>query len=93
MTPLHFSTAVYTYRESFKNHPLRGIKRRVDAVLETLSPLFEELSTDMGRDSIPPEQLLKARFDRPLHGAQRATFDGAARLQLPVSLVCGAQHR
>lgn len=42
-------------------HPLRGIKRRVDAVLQTLSPLFEELYEALGRPSIPPEQLLKAR--------------------------------
>src|SRR5438876_12209370 len=42
-------------------HPLRAIKRRVDQVLEKLSPLFDQLYADDGRDSIPPEQLLKAR--------------------------------
>lgn len=39
------------------DHPRRAIKRQVDVVLKKLSPLFEEL----GRPSIPPEQLLKAR--------------------------------
>ena len=43
------------------DHPLRPIKRHVDAVLKKLSPLFDELYADEGRDSIPPEQLLKAR--------------------------------
>lgn len=43
------------------NHPLRAIKRHVDAVLQQLSPLFEELYEADGRPSIPPEQLLKAR--------------------------------
>ena len=43
------------------DHPLRAIKRRVDAVLQKLSPLFDELYEEMGRPSIPPEQLLKAR--------------------------------
>jgi transposase len=43
------------------DHPLRAIKRHVDAVLKKLSPLFDELYADDGRDSIPPEQLLKAR--------------------------------
>jgi transposase len=43
------------------NHPLRAIKRHVDAVLQKLSPLFDELYADQGRGSIPPEQLLKAR--------------------------------
>jgi transposase len=43
------------------DHPLRAIKRRVDAVLKRLSPLFDELYAKEGRPSIPPEQLLKAR--------------------------------
>ena len=43
------------------NHPLRAIKRHVDAVLQKLSPLFDELYAAEGRGSIPPEQLLKAR--------------------------------
>jgi transposase len=43
------------------SHPLRAIKRRVDAVLKKLSPLFDQLYADEGRPSIPPEQLLKAR--------------------------------
>lgn len=43
------------------DHPLRGIKRRVDLVLQKLSPLFDELYEELGRPSIPPEQLLKAR--------------------------------
>jgi transposase len=42
-------------------HPLRAIKRHVDAVLKKLSPLFDELYANEGRPSIPPEQLLKAR--------------------------------
>ena len=42
-------------------HPLRGIKRRVDAVLQKLSPLFDELYAAEGCPSVPPEQLLKAR--------------------------------
>jgi transposase len=43
------------------DHPLRAIKRRVDAVLKKLSPLFAALYANEGRASIPPEQLLKAR--------------------------------
>ena len=43
------------------NHPLRAIKRRLDAVLQRLSPLFDALYEELGRPSIPPEQLLKAR--------------------------------
>jgi transposase len=43
------------------NHPLRPIKRHVDAVLKKLSPLFDDLYAEDGRASIPPEQLLKSR--------------------------------
>ena len=31
------------------NHPLRAIKRRADAVLQKLSPLFEKLYAEEGR--------------------------------------------
>ena len=51
-------------------HPLRAIKRRVDAVLQKLSPLFDDLYADDGRDSIPPEQLLKARLLMALYSVR-----------------------
>jgi len=44
-----------------QEHPLRAIKQHLDAVLKKLSPLFDELYAELGRASIPPEQLLKAR--------------------------------
>lgn len=43
------------------DHPLRAIKRHLDVVLKKLSPLFDDLYEELGRPSIPPEQLLKAR--------------------------------
>jgi transposase len=42
------------------DHPMRPIRRIVDAVLERLSPRFDAMYTDFGRPSIPPEQLLRA---------------------------------
>src|SRR5215213_3736027 len=51
-------------------HPLRAIKRRVDGVLEKLSPLFDQLYEDCGRPSIPPEQLLKARVLTALYSVR-----------------------
>jgi transposase len=51
-------------------HPLRAIKRRVDAVLQRLSPLFDELYAKEGRASIPPEQLLKARLLMALYSVR-----------------------
>jgi transposase len=52
------------------DHPLRGIKRRVDTVLQKLSPLFDEMYAEMGRGSIPPEQLLKARVLMALYSVR-----------------------
>lgn len=52
------------------DHPLRAIKRRVDAVLQKLSPLFDELYAQEGRASIPPEQLLKARVLMALYSVR-----------------------
>jgi transposase len=52
------------------DHPLRAIKRRVDAVLAKLSPLFDQLYAEEGRPSIPPEQLLKARVLSALYSVR-----------------------
>jgi len=51
-------------------HPLRAVKRRADAVLQKLSPLFEKLYSEEGRPSIPPEQLLKARVLTALYSVR-----------------------
>ncbi len=42
------------------DHPLRAIRRMVDEALHRLSPLFSELYAPAGRESIPPERLLRA---------------------------------
>jgi transposase len=52
------------------NHPLRAIKQHVDAVLQKLSALFDELYAQEGRPSIPPEQLLKARVLTALYSVR-----------------------
>lgn len=56
-----FLTVVHLNARVPADHPLRAIKRRVDQVLQKLSPLFDDLYADLGRASIPPEQLFKAR--------------------------------
>ena len=42
------------------DHPLRAIRQMTDQVLRELSPRFERMYSDIGRPSIPPEQLLRA---------------------------------
>jgi transposase len=42
------------------DHPLRRIWAMSQRVLEKLSPRFNELYSDLGRQSIPPERLLRA---------------------------------
>ena len=41
-------------------HPIRRIKPVVDAVLAELDPEFEAMYAETGRNSVPPEHLLKA---------------------------------
>jgi transposase len=50
-----------------KDHPLRRIKLLVDEVLRGLSPLLEEMYAQVGRPSIPPERLLKAKMLQALY--------------------------
>ena len=42
------------------DHPLRAIRLMTDQVLRELSPRFARMYSEMGRPSIPPEQLLRA---------------------------------
>jgi transposase len=42
------------------NHPMRRIKPLAEAALKELSPLFEQMYSEVGRPSIAPERLLKA---------------------------------
>ena len=42
------------------DHPLRAIRLMTDRVLHELSPRFDRMYSDVGRPSIPPEQLLRA---------------------------------
>lgn len=60
---------VYISPESFvpKDHPLRPIRRMVDAALDALSPVFCQIYSHTGRPSVPPEQLLKAMLLQVLY--------------------------
>jgi len=49
------------------DHPLRAVRRLTDDVLATLSPRFDRMYSDMGRPSIPPEQLLRALLLQSLY--------------------------
>ena len=49
------------------DHPLRAVRRLTDEVLTTLSPRFDRMYSDMGRPSIPPEQLLRALLLQSLY--------------------------
>ena len=53
-----------------KNHPLRKIKKLADAALEELSPVFDQMYAANGRDSIPPEVLLKSMLLMALHSVR-----------------------
>ena len=50
-----------------QDHPLRAIRRMTDEVLASLSPRFTKMYSDIGRPSIPPEQLLRALLLQSLY--------------------------
>lgn len=50
-----------------RDHPLRPIRCMTDAVLKNLSPRFAQIYSDIGRPSIPPEQLLRALLLQALY--------------------------
>jgi len=50
-----------------QEHPLRGIRRIADEVMMGLSPRFARMYSDVGRPSIPPEQLLRALMLQALY--------------------------
>jgi len=50
-----------------QDHPLRAIRRMTDEMLTSLSPRFSKMYSDMGRPSIPPEQLLRALLLQSLY--------------------------
>src|SRR5678815_6127879 len=49
------------------DHPLRAIRRMTDQIFATLSPRFTKMYSDIGRPSIPPEQLLRALLLQSLY--------------------------
>lgn len=49
------------------DHPLRVIRAMTDRVFADLSPRFTRMYSDIGRPSIPPEQLLRALLIQSLY--------------------------
>jgi transposase len=49
------------------DHPLRAIREVMNGVLRELSPLFERMYSQIGRPSVPPEQLLRALLIQVLY--------------------------
>lgn len=52
------------------DHPLRMIKKNSDQILKRLSPFFDGMYAEMGRASIPPERLLKAKLLMALYSVR-----------------------
>src|SRR5215813_6227869 len=52
------------------DHPLRPLRAMVDTILRELSPQFDELYSQVGRPSIPPEHLLRALLLQVLYSVR-----------------------
>jgi transposase len=53
-----------------RNHPLRKMREMVDEALEGLGSDFEQMYSQMGRPSIPPERLLRALLLQVLYSVR-----------------------
>ena len=53
-----------------REHPLRAIRVMVDRALGEMSALFDEMYSEMGRPSIPPEKLLRAQLLQMLYSVR-----------------------
>jgi transposase len=65
-----FLTAIDPNQRIAADHPIRRIKKFCDEALRRLSGLFDDLYSEGGRPSIPPEQLLKARVLMALYSVR-----------------------
>ena len=52
------------------DHPLRPLRAMVDAIMQDLSPQFDQLYSKVGRPSIPPEHLLRALLLQVLYSVR-----------------------
>ncbi len=50
-----------------RDHPLRKFRAMIDPILKKMSPRFDEMYSDLGRSSIPPEYLLRASLVQILY--------------------------
>jgi transposase len=53
-----------------KEHPLRTIRVMVEEALRGMSPLFDQMYSEMGRPSIAPEKLLRAQLLQMLYSVR-----------------------
>src|SRR5947207_6059268 len=53
-----------------KEHPLRAIRAMVDSALGEMSPLFDDMYSELGRPSIAPEKLLRAQLLQMLYSVR-----------------------
>jgi transposase len=52
------------------NHPLRPIRKMMDAALAKLSPVFDQIYSSTGRPSVAPEKLLRALLLQVLYSVR-----------------------
>lgn len=50
-----------------QNHPIRTLRKLVDEALRDLNDLFNTIYSGTGRDSIPPERLIRVKAASALH--------------------------
>ena len=76
------------------DHPMRGVRKLTDRVLQSLSEELDKLYADSGRPSIAPEYVLRALLLQVFYSvrSERLLVE-QTRLQLAVPLVRGSGDR
>jgi hypothetical protein len=75
------------------DHPLRVIRQNANAALKALSGEFAQLYSPIGRESIPPERLMRTLLLQAFYSIRSERQLVADRLRFVVSLVYRARHR
>jgi len=67
ITQEHLFSTVHLDEFVPKNHPLRAIRQLFNTAMGRINWLFDAAYSEIGRESIPPERLLRAQLLQVLY--------------------------
>jgi hypothetical protein len=86
-------TLVNRWQRVPAQHPLRLNQELTEVSLKELSPLFEQMSSEVGRPSSPPERLLKASLLMALYSKMVRLAENSGVRRAMLSRIIASQLR